>query len=97
MVSYDMHIYGLEAWDELVQRNLGIVIDPLVYRFGQFFSKGRPVPRPTRTVVGARSKAISEPLSASSTSSCGTTNCRPSIITIRSTPDSTLTIASEQY
>jgi hypothetical protein len=40
MVSYDMHIYGLEAWDELVQRNLGIVIDPLVFRLGQFFLEG---------------------------------------------------------
>jgi hypothetical protein len=40
MVSYDMHIYGLEAWDELMQRNLGIVIDPLVFRLGQFFLEG---------------------------------------------------------
>lgn len=41
MVSYDMHIYGLEAWDELVQRNLGIVIDPLIFRLGQFFLEGK--------------------------------------------------------
>lgn len=40
MVSYDMHIYGLEDWDKLVQRNLGIVIDPLVFRLGQFFLEG---------------------------------------------------------
>jgi hypothetical protein len=40
MVSYDMHIYGFEAWDELVKRNLGIVIDPLVFRLGQFFLEG---------------------------------------------------------
>ncbi len=40
MVSYDMHIYGLEAWDHLRQRNLGIVIDPLVFRLGQFFLEG---------------------------------------------------------
>lgn len=39
-MSYDMHIYGLEAWDELVQRDLGIVIDPLVFRLGQFFLEG---------------------------------------------------------
>lgn len=41
MVAYDMHIYGLEAWDELVQRNLGIVVDPLVFRLGQFFLEGK--------------------------------------------------------
>lgn len=41
MVSYDMHIYDLEAWDELVQRNLGIVVDPLVLRLGQFFLEGK--------------------------------------------------------
>jgi hypothetical protein len=40
MALYDMHIYGLEAWDDLVQRNLGIVIDPLVFRIGQFFLEG---------------------------------------------------------
>lgn len=41
MVSYDMQIHGLEAWDELVRRNLGIVIDPLVFRLGQFFLEGK--------------------------------------------------------
>jgi hypothetical protein len=41
MVAYDMHIYGLEGWDELVRRNLGIVIDPLVFRLGQFFLEGK--------------------------------------------------------
>jgi hypothetical protein len=45
MASYDMHIYGLEAWDQLVQRNLGIVIDPLVFRLGQFFLEGKPEAR----------------------------------------------------
>jgi hypothetical protein len=40
MAPYDMHIYGLEAWDELVTRNLGIVIDPLIFRVGQFFLEG---------------------------------------------------------
>jgi hypothetical protein len=41
MAHYDMHIYGSEAWDELVRRNLGIVIDPLVFRIGQFFLEGQ--------------------------------------------------------
>jgi hypothetical protein len=41
MRPYDMHIYGVEAWDELVQRNLGIVIDPLVFRLGQLFLEGK--------------------------------------------------------
>src|SRR5262249_54972408 len=40
MAAYDMQIKGLEDWDELVQRNLGIVIDPLVFRLGQFFLEG---------------------------------------------------------
>jgi hypothetical protein len=41
MASYDMHIYGLEAWDKLVQRNLGVVIDPLIFRVVQFFLEGK--------------------------------------------------------
>jgi hypothetical protein len=45
-MSYDMHIWGLDAWDELVQRDLGIVIDPLVFRLGQFFLEGEPAAKP---------------------------------------------------
>ncbi|MFC9585844.1 hypothetical protein ACFVJ8_23860 [Streptomyces yangpuensis] len=42
-MSYDMYIWGREAWDELLQRDLGIIIDPLVFRTGQFFLEGGPV------------------------------------------------------
>jgi hypothetical protein len=41
--DYDMAIYGRDAWDELVERGLGIVIDPLVFRLGQFFLEGAPL------------------------------------------------------
>lgn len=40
-MSYDLHIWGLEAWDGLVQQDLGIIIDPSVFRLGQFFLEGR--------------------------------------------------------
>ncbi|UOB07644.1 hypothetical protein MQE23_00420 [Streptomyces sp. HP-A2021] len=39
---YDMTIWGEDAWKELEQGDLGIVIDPLVFRVGQFFLAGRP-------------------------------------------------------
>ena len=41
-VSYDMHIWGLGAWNELEKRDLAIVIDPVVFRLGQFFLEGQP-------------------------------------------------------
>lgn len=41
MQSYDIHIYDLAAWDQLVERKLDIVIDPLVFRLGQFFLEGK--------------------------------------------------------
>ncbi|MDP9696714.1 UNVERIFIED_ORG: hypothetical protein J2X79_004297 [Arthrobacter globiformis] len=41
-MSYDLYIYGQEAWDDLVNRGLDVVIDPLVLRTGQFFLEGPP-------------------------------------------------------
>src|SRR5262245_23791854 len=40
MAPYDIVIYDLDAWNELAKRNLGIIIDPLIYRLGQFFLEG---------------------------------------------------------
>lgn len=37
---YDITTYGLEAWDELVRRRLDLIIDPFVFRVGQFFLEG---------------------------------------------------------
>ncbi|MFG3052064.1 hypothetical protein ACGFZP_14075 [Kitasatospora sp. NPDC048239] len=41
-MAYDMQISGIDTWDELVRQDLGIVIDPLVFRLGQFFLAGKP-------------------------------------------------------
>ncbi|MGH1552095.1 hypothetical protein ACRAWF_07835 [Streptomyces sp. L7] len=37
-----MSVSGIDTWDELARRDLGIVIDPLVFRVGQFFLAGKP-------------------------------------------------------
>ncbi|MEV6837938.1 hypothetical protein AB0N17_26075 [Streptomyces sp. NPDC051133] len=41
-MTYDMQVSGIDTWDELVRKDLGIVIDPLVFRLGQFFLAGKP-------------------------------------------------------
>ncbi|MFJ9011853.1 hypothetical protein [Streptomyces canus] len=41
-MTYDMSVSGIDTWDELVRRDLGIIIDPLVFRVGQFFLAGKP-------------------------------------------------------
>ncbi|WP_369390437.1 hypothetical protein AB5J72_24485 [Streptomyces sp. CG1] len=41
-MPYDIRITGIDTWDQLTQGDLGIVIDPLVFRLGQFFLAGKP-------------------------------------------------------
>jgi hypothetical protein len=38
---YDMTIERPEDWEELVNRGLGVVVDPFVFRLGQFFLDGK--------------------------------------------------------
>lgn len=37
---YDAIIHRYAQWDELVRADLGLVVDPLIYRIGQFFLEG---------------------------------------------------------
>ncbi|MGP4091110.1 hypothetical protein [Streptomyces sp. KR55] len=60
-MPYDMHIWGLEAWDELAREGLGIVIDPFVFRLGQFFLEGGPL---AGTDADARWGAIEDDIGA---------------------------------
>ncbi|MFD0279752.1 hypothetical protein ACFVHB_38485 [Kitasatospora sp. NPDC127111] len=39
---YSITISGIDDWAELERRNLGVVIDPLILRLGQFFLAGKP-------------------------------------------------------
>lgn len=41
-MPYDRYIWGQQAWDELVEDGLGIIVDPVVYRMGQLFLEGSP-------------------------------------------------------
>jgi hypothetical protein len=38
---YDIRIAGVEDWGLLAERELDIIVDPLLYRVGQFFLEGR--------------------------------------------------------
>jgi hypothetical protein len=40
MSTYDMHIHDLEDWNEMVKDDLGIIVDPIIFRIGQFFLEG---------------------------------------------------------
>ena len=40
MSTYDIHIHGLEDWNEMVKDDLGIIVDPIIFRIGQFFLEG---------------------------------------------------------
>ncbi|MEO5993515.1 MAG: hypothetical protein ABI563_04140 [Specibacter sp.] len=37
---YDVIVHRYAEWDELVRADLGLVVDPLIYRMGQFFLEG---------------------------------------------------------
>jgi hypothetical protein len=37
---YDIVVYEAGDWDKLVRRDLGLVVDPLIYRLGQYFLTG---------------------------------------------------------
>jgi hypothetical protein len=40
LMPYDRYIWGQDAWDELVEDGLGLIVDPVVYRLGQLYLEG---------------------------------------------------------
>ncbi len=40
-MPYDLHIRGLPAWGELVDRGLDVVVDPMLFRIGEYFLGGK--------------------------------------------------------
>src|SRR5712691_397522 len=48
--SYDLTIAVPEDWAELTRRRLDIVIDPFIFRIGQFFLEGKGVGEPVDDV-----------------------------------------------
>ena len=40
-MDYDITISGLEEWDKLTIQELDVIVDPFVFRIGQFFLEGK--------------------------------------------------------
>ena len=39
--NYQVTVYDLKGWDQIARRGLDVIIDPFVYRLGQFFLEAR--------------------------------------------------------
>lgn len=58
---YDVIVNEYAEWDELVRQDLGLIVDPLIYRMGQFFLEGQKAARAESEV---RWNAISQDLTS---------------------------------